>query len=308
MNKFKSILVLSLSLFVLLGSSAADAQTKNKKSKSKKTTKKTKGSSSATSTTSSAPMVAPPPPDFTAVEPPQTDSSGYNTLSVRPVHKSDLMYKMSVWRKLDLSEKCNTPWFSESNQLTKFIIEAVARGELKPYKDDSLVKQMSAEAFNERLLDRSAMADAGGISNAKIYLNPRKLYLLEIKEDLLFDKQRSRSYYDMQTIALILPAKFSGEKGAELPIATFKYKDLVRLLDKIPAAKWYNISNKAEDKRMSDAFDLRLFCSRIIKMANPLDRRVEEEPSLVGNDKAILIASQRLEYEIVANEDELWDY
>jgi gliding motility associated protien GldN len=302
MNKFKIVLALFVALFIFEANTAVAQKNKGKKGKTKAKT------SGATTTTSSAPMVSAAVPDFEPVDPPVMDSLGYNTLSVRPVHKSDLMYKMAIWRKLDLQEKCNTPWFSQANQISKFLVEAVNRGDLTPYKDDSLVKKMSKEAFQSKLEDKTASADAAAMGQGKVFLGSNKLYLMEIKEDLLFDKQRSRSYYDIQTISMILPAKYSGDKGAELPIATFKYKDVVKLLDKIPNAKWYNISNKAEDKRMSDAFDLRLFCSRIIKMANPGDRRIEEEVAYAGNTKAILIASQRVEHEIVSKENDLWDY
>lgn len=298
MNKLKVFFVLSLSLFMVMNNEAfAQKKKKTSKAPSKKTT----------TTSSATPSVAPPPPDFTEVPAPNLDSAGYNTLSVRPIHKSDIMYRMNIWRKLDLSEKCNTPWFSENSQLSKFIVEAVNRGELIPYADDSLVKQMSIPAFSEKVLDRSAMADAID-KTVKIPLKTKNLFLFEMREDLIFDKQRSRSYYDIQALTLILPAKFSGDKGAELSIATFKYKDLVKLLDKDPKAKWYNISNKAEDKRMSDAFDLRLFCSRIVKMANPSNKYIDEDVAYNNNIKSILITSQRLEHEIVAKENDLWDY
>jgi hypothetical protein len=37
-------------------------------------------------------------------------ASGYDPLSVRKVHVSDVMYKMQVWRVMDLREKCNQPF------------------------------------------------------------------------------------------------------------------------------------------------------------------------------------------------------
>ena len=37
---------------------------------------------------------------------------GYNPNSVRPIHESDQLYKTRVWRRMDLREKQNKPFFS----------------------------------------------------------------------------------------------------------------------------------------------------------------------------------------------------
>jgi chaperone required for assembly of F1-ATPase len=76
----------------------------------------------------------------------------------------------------------------------------------------------------------------------------------------------------------------------------------------MPNAKWYNSQNRAEDKKISDAMDLRLFCSRIIKISNPKDQMIEDMQEYNTSDKTVLIASQKYEYELVAKENEVWDY
>jgi hypothetical protein len=131
---------------------------------------------------------------------------------------------------------------------------------------------------------------------------------LKFRENLLFDKQRSRFYYDIQTVTLFIPAEFNTIKGTETEVASFRYKDLVQVFKNMPTARWYNFQNRAEDKKVADAMDLRLFCSRIIKISNPKDAMIEDMPEYNTSDKAILIASQKYEYDLVAKENEVWDY
>ena len=52
------------------------------------------------------------------------DQSGYNAYSVRPVHESDVLYKKSVIRALDLREKQNLPMFSTNKEVTRIILDA----------------------------------------------------------------------------------------------------------------------------------------------------------------------------------------
>lgn len=133
---------------------------------------------------------------------------------------------------------------------------------------------------------------------------PRELNLLELKEDWIFDRKRSRLYYDIQTVTLLLPAD-KNQAGFEKPIATFKYKDLDRLFRSDPKKFiWYNVQNQAEHKNLADAFDLRLFYGRITKMANP------DDLDLVGlyGDRGGLLKSYQLEYELMETEHNLWEF
>ena len=240
-----------------------------------------------------------------------TVQGGYDPLSVRKVHISDVMYRMQIWRVLDLREKCNQPFFAKDNQITKAIIDEVYAGRLNAYAKDSLTKLLTLQEFKDKVIDpSSAQVDADGnpIPNTGMPFMASQLYILKFRENLLFDKQRSRFYYDVQTVTLFVPAEFNTIKGTETEVASFKYKDLVKVFKNMPNAKWYNSQNRAEDKKISDAIDLRLFCSRIIKMSNPKDAMIEDMPEYNTSDKAILIASQKYEYDLVAKENEVWDY
>lgn len=132
----------------------------------------------------------------------------------------------------------------------------------------------------------------------------KEFNVLEVKEDWIFDKKRSRLYYDIQTVTMLLPAD-KNVAGFEVPVATFKYKDLDKLFRSDPKKfVWYNPQNQAQHKNLADAFDLRLFYGRIIKVANP------EDKALVGiyGDKEGLLKSYQTEYELMEIEHGLWEY
>lgn len=246
---------------------------------------------------------------------------GFNDQSVRPIHRSDIMWQKTVLRAVDLREKQNEPIFSKNKQITKLIIEAAKAGELKIWATDSLDqgRPLTLEEFLKNVqipseevqysdeekeflqndagggddagaddpwgdfggdtgggaddpeAQEAAAAEAAG--SAVEYYSPQDLYQLELKEDQIFDKQRSRMYYDLLAITLKVPADHPlNIKGIEIPAGSFSYKELVQKVFKNnPNAVWYNPYNDAEHRTLADAFELRLFSSYIIKVSNPAD-------------------------------------
>ncbi len=260
----------------------------------------------------------------------------------------DIMYKKRLWRRMDLKEKQNRSFFAFNNEITKIIIEAVNAGVLFPYKNDSLLTRMSKEEFLENLkmpayggdqltdeekamgfteddawgaddgwgddsgwgdepADQTADASATPAAAGADYFFPSDVEVLEIMEDWVFDKRRSRLFYDIQSITLILPAAKFPETGLQRQVATFKYKDLEELFRSMPEeAIWFNPQNSAEHKNLADAFLLRLFSARLIKVANPEDSYIADIYNT--SPKEGLIASQRIEQELLELEHELWEY
>ena len=56
----------------------------------------------------------------------QEKSNNYtNPLSLHPIHEANVMYKTTLWRRIDLKEKQNQPLFSKGSEITKHLIDAV---------------------------------------------------------------------------------------------------------------------------------------------------------------------------------------
>ncbi|MGK7392963.1 MAG: gliding motility protein GldN [Candidatus Cyclobacteriaceae bacterium M3_2C_046] len=267
----------------------------------------------------------------------QESPSGYNPNSIRPVHQDYMMYKRRVWRRMDLREKQNKPFFAKGNEITKIIIDAVKDGRLYPYKSDSLTERMSKEQFLENLQtpdsevalseeekemgfgqdtgsgwgEDNGGGGAWGDSNqsagpAVTYFLPMEVTLMNIVEDVYFDRIRSRQYYDIQSIELVLPPD-KIPTGLERKVGTFRYKDVAELFRNMPdEAIWFNPQNGAQHRNLADAFLLRLFNSRIFKVSNTEDLQIVD---IYGGDpKKGLYASQEMEHKLMEYEHDLWEF
>lgn len=292
---------------------------------------------------------------FVGVVAQEDNSRGYNPNSVRPIHESDIMFKRTVWRRMDLNEKQNRPFFATNAELTAFIINAVKAGLLQPYTNDSISVKMPLEKFITNLqvpqekAGLSAEEKAAGFKEdtgsgwdtpapapvasttkkgkkgakgqakqpvvqaappppppppALPEYFPKEITTIEIKEDIIFDKQRSRMYYDIQSLTIVIPAE-KNPNGLDKPIASFKYKDLAKLFRNDPKAIWFNAQNNKEHKNLADAFDLRLFHARIIKISNPDDYYLAD---IYEGGRKGLIASEQLEQQLMEFEHNLWEF
>ena len=97
-----------------------------------------------------------------------------STGSHRPIPQSDQMFRKSIWRQVDLREKQNKPMFSEGKEISRVILEAVKRGELQAYKNDSLTstftpQEVSANmSYADEAVKLSDEEKAAGFSQADL--------------------------------------------------------------------------------------------------------------------------------------------
>lgn len=273
----------------------------------------------------------------------QEKSTNYlNPLSLRPIHEENVMYKTTLWRRIDLKEKQNQPLFSKGSEITKHLIDAVKAGLIEAYANDSLTTKLTLDQFNERLLmkmdggglseeekaagfstggDDGWGGDSGGAKPAAgaaapapsatetmaangVEIFASQLTTLLLKEDWIFDKQRSRQYFDILTMTLIIPADQT-DLGFDREICTFKYKELERYFRSNPKCIWYNATNVAQHKNLADAFELRLFHGKIIKKSNALDKFLDD---IYKSPREGMLKSEQLEHELMEFEHNLWEY
>jgi gliding motility associated protien GldN len=135
----------------------------------------------------------------------------------------------------------------------------------------------------------------------------KDIYQMELSEEMIFDKKRSRMYHQIKTISLKLPSTLSANvSGLEKNIATFKYADLVKVFRNNPqTAIWFNAQNDAQHKNLADAFELWLFNSYITKVSNPAG---DDLASQYGGEREGLLASQQIAADLVEYEYNLWSF
>lgn len=279
-----------------------------------------------------------------------------NPNSIRPIDEEDVHYRARLWRRMDLNEKINQPFFSVNNEISKYLVEWVKAGVLVPYKNDSLIVKLSATTFVENLKMEETSGD-GELSEAEraagfggevakkpenkggagsddgwgagaskptagiaevankdnfdakaplssvAYYFPKELSIIEIKEDAVIDRKRSRLYFDIQALTLIVPASKT-KAGFDKVVASFRFKDVYKLFRSNPDCIWYNSENESQHKNMADAFDLRLFQARIIKKGNAENKFLTD---MYEGEKEGLLMSQLLEYKLLELEHDMWE-
>jgi len=276
------------------------------------------------------------PTGTAAAQQPVATAAGENS-SARPTPESDIMFKRTLWRVVNLKEKQNRPLFALNHEISKIIIDAVKKGELMAYKNDSLTKSLTTPEFGKSLAKGSgepsaeeveslnqARSEWNEIQQAKKRANrnyvvqpfneaaagggiaeylPKEIDRMEIKENVIFDKKKSQIKYDIQAITLYVK---NTDSGLDQPLGSFSYKELAKVFRDHPKeAIWYNTQNEANHLNLADAFDLRMFSSYIKKVSNPGD---DELSAIHGGSQQAILASQRAMEELVEFESTLWSH
>ncbi len=271
-----------------------------------------------------------------------------NPNSLQRIPKYEQLYKVRVWRNVDLREKQNKGFFARGNEITKLIMQAVSSGELADiYLLDSLTAKKPKDQFFADMVAQAgqtypawspttdnftgdrvtlngktyeALVDNKGknpetskdewqvttAGNAAYFL-PGDIYQMQIMEDVIFDKRRSRLYYDIIAVKL---SAFDVNTNTYKPLGWFKYKDLERVFRNHPDdAIWFNRYNTAENKNYADAFLLRLFHGSIDKVENPDDDRIADVYGRNGRPyKEAVWAMEWEEMKMMEREHNLWEY
>ena len=248
----------------------------------------------------------------------------YNQWSMQKIRKEDQMFKKALWFRMDLRTKQNYPFFAEGNEISALLIDAVKMGVVRPFKNDSLTSRMPLDDFLENLRLPGEDDDDGFLTekfdeNDDVWKEdskaadtdqpdeylPRQLYVLEVKEDLVFDKMRSRMYEDILSISIIIPGEQT-KIGVDKVVATFSYKELVeKVFRNNPDAIWFNARNSAEHRNLEDAFTLRLWQGTLVKYENPQNGTLVD---MYNGGKAALSAAEQAIYKLIEYEATLWEY
>lgn len=248
------------------------------------------------------------------------------------VHESQIMFKKTIWRRMDLTEKQNKTFNSRNNELSRLLLMAVADGLIKPYMTDSCLNLMPDDVLQSNTtVERQGMSGGGfdggfdggfgggfgepaattSTTEAKVDAIPKELFsVLYLKEDLIFDRNRSRMYWYIRTISVALPGSAGAAwnpAGFEKMVAHFRYEDVVNLVRGPYAdrAIWYNNENQAQHRNIGDALELRLFNAPITKISNAENLDIRQ---IVSDPFEAILLQQKYEYDLMEYESELWEY
>lgn len=137
-----------------------------------------------------------------------------------------------------------------------------------------------------------------------VEFGPTEMFKLDLMEDIIFDKRRSRLYYDIQCIQIL---GWDDTAQAFKPLGWIKYKDIERVFRAHPERSlWFNRQNTAQNRNFADAFLLRLFHATIKKVENPDDMDLSQ---IYQTDyKGGVMAREWEEMKLMEKEHNLWEY
>lgn len=232
------------------------------------------------------------------------------------LREADVMYAKRIWREIDLREKMNQAFASPKARLIDVLMDAVMAGELTAYgavqtKDDpngdefsTILKPEEAFAqFADSVLVPQFDADGnqiGGTMQAGEF-NPDSVLKFRIKEDWIFDKQRSIYEPRIVGIAPMVKKKAGGQSFDEQPAFWIYFPEARQIM---VSKEVMNRNNDATGLSYDDVFMKRIFASYIVKESNNKDERIKDYAQ--GIDK--LYESERIKKDLMDFEHDLWSY
>lgn len=233
------------------------------------------------------------------------------------LRESDVVFSKRVWREIDLREKMNLYLGSPKQRLIDVIMTGIADGELTAFDPtpdakndpdgDGFSKPLTPEGAKARMAD-STLVDKFDKDGNKIgsvlkagEFNPDSVVKFRIKEDWIFDKQRSIFEPRIIGIAPMIKPK-AGALDLDYQPAFWLYFPDVRPL--FATKEVVSRDNDNTGLSFDDVFMKRIFTSYIVKESNDKDERIKDYAT--GIDK--LYESERIKKNLMDWEINLWQY
>lgn len=232
------------------------------------------------------------------------------------LRESDVMFSKRIWREIDLREKVNMIFASPKSRLITVLTDAIQAGELTAYDASSTKDDVNGDEFSVVLKPEEAMAkfadsvlvpifDKDGNQTGTVVkageFNPDSIVKFRIKEDWIFDKQRSVFEPRIVGIAPMIKISAAGQAFDEQPAFWIYFPEARHLL---VTQEVVNRNNDATGLSYDDIFMKRVFSSYIVKESNPEDLRIKDYA--IGIDR--LYESERVKKELMDFEHDLWSF
>jgi gliding motility associated protien GldN len=277
-------------------------------------------------------QVPPPPVDTTRktpMKPFERPLDGYykknNMLNAKAVpyanlRENDVAFAKRIWREIDVREKMNQYLASPKRRLIDVLLEAIDNGELTAYdptpgkKDDpdgdGFLTPLTKDKAHGRLAGDSSVVekrdkDNNVVSSSLVAaeFNPDSVVKFRIKEDWVFDRQRSVFEPRIIGIApLIKPKGIGNLADVDYVPAFWIYFPEARPI--LATKEVVSRNSDATGLSFDDAFLKRIFTSYIVKQSNDKNDRIKDLAQ--GIDR--LYEAEKVKKSLMDWELNLWQY
>ena len=237
------------------------------------------------------------------------------------LREADVMYKRRIWQEIDLRQKFNHTFYfpldpiQDRKNLFDVIREALlVEGSLVAYsagplgEDDEFTFPLSADSIRTILNPVTLVKqydDYGeviGTVQQSNELSSDKITRYRIKEDWIWDRQRSERYVRILGIAPMMEDfDVDGNSVGFRPLFWLYYPECRYVFAN---SEVYNMFNDAQRRTYEDLFQKRYFSSYIVKEDNAFNRQIVSYAR--GLDA--LAESERIQQELFNIEHDIWNY
>ena len=237
------------------------------------------------------------------------------------LREADVMYKRRIWQEIDLRQKFNHPFYfpldpiQDRQNLFDVVREALlVEGSLVAYSagplgdDDEFTFPLSADSIRKILnpvtlvKEYDDFGEVIGTIQQSNELSSDKITRYRIKEDWIWDRQRSERYVRILGIAPMMEDfDIDGNSVGFRPLFWLYYPECRYVFAN---SEVYNMFNDAQRRTYEDLFQKRYFSSYIVKEDNSFNRAIVSYAR--GLDA--LAESERIQQELFNLEHDIWHY
>jgi gliding motility associated protien GldN len=236
------------------------------------------------------------------------------------LRESDVAFAKRVWREIDVRDKMNTYLASPKRRLIDVLLDAILNGELTAYdptpgkKDDVNGDSFSTPLTGPQAKGRLSGADSSvvkkfdangneiGSTMVASEFNPDSVLKYRIKEDWVFDRQRS--IFEPRIIGIAPLVKPKGVNAADVDYQPAFWVYFPEARPILSTKEVVSRSSDASGLSFDDVFMKRIFTSYIVKQSNDKDERIKDYAQ--GIDR--LYESEKVKKTLMDWELNLWQY
>lgn len=193
------------------------------------------------------------------------------------VNKKNIRFYKRVWRDIDLKDEKNAILAIPGNSLIEVVMKAIEKGKLSLYSpdDDSFKGRLSAQEGMARFADSVLVPIFDGEGNqidSKMALNefdPARVTKFRVKEDIFFDKQRSRLETRIIGVAPLMNITTSAELAESVGATPAFWLYFPQLRYALVQVDVSDPDKGLYDMSMDDFFVQNKFASNIVRESSP---------------------------------------
>lgn len=226
------------------------------------------------------------------------------------VNKKNIRFYKRVWRDIDLKDEKNNILGIPGNSLMEVIMKAIEKGKLSLYSpdDDSFKARLNAQEGMARFADSVLVPIFDGEGNqidSKMTLNefdPSRVTKFRVKEDIFFDKQRSRLETRIIGVAPLMNITTSAELAESVGSTPAFWLYFPQLRYSLVQVDISDPDKGLYDMTMDDFFVQNKFASTIVRESSPGMLQNVKETENGGQ----LLDGRKVEEKLEAYKKKLW--